>query len=170
MRKRIAIAVCLLCIAQPVFAGERGYLGVWFGALPGSESSVQGGVVVNRVFAGSAAEQAGLKPGQIITQIDNVLVRDPKTAVALVAENPAGERISLTVVDRTGGAIRESHIFATLSATPPGQFAAIMTAKRMPPRRPMPPASMAGHCVDPAKPRDCRANDAAVHPDKTAQQ
>jgi predicted metalloprotease with PDZ domain len=142
MIKKILIALCLMCVVQPAFAGGRGYLGVWFANLPATEKVVQTGVVVNRVFAGSAAQQAGLKPGEIVTQIDGVFVRDPKTAVALLAENAAGERISLTVIDRTGGGIRQSHVFATLAANPPSEFAAIMTAKRMPPLRPLSPSSM----------------------------
>jgi predicted metalloprotease with PDZ domain len=86
-------------------------------------------VVVKKVFAGSAAEQAGLKPGQIVTQIDGISVAEPKTAVAVLSESAAGERISLTVIDSIGVGIRQSNVIATLAANPPGGFAAIMTAK-----------------------------------------
>lgn len=135
---KILIALCLIGAVQPAFAAERGYLGVWFAARPAGDG--QTGVVVKKVFAGSAAEQAGLKPGEIVTQIDGVPVRDPKTAVALVAENNAGKRVALTVIDRTGGGSRQSRVLATLAASPPDGFAAIMTAQ--PPRRPPPPAKL----------------------------
>ena len=163
MVQKILAALCLMCVVQPAFAAGRGYLGVWFGILPATEKMVQTGVIVNKVFAGSAAEQAGLKPGEIVTQIDYVSVRDPKAAVALLAENAAGEKVSLTVIDRTGGEIRRSHIFATLAASPPSGFAAIMTAKPMPPPRSLPPSSMARHCTGSSgtPDRPCRAGIAA---------
>src|SRR5258707_8512546 len=99
-----------MCVVRPPFAGGRGYRGVWFPCLPATEKTVQTGVVVKKVFAGSAAQQAGLKPGEIVTQIDGILVRDPKTAVSLLAESAAGERVSLTVIDRTGGGICPSNL------------------------------------------------------------
>src|SRR5882762_1779001 len=114
MIKKILIALCLMCVVQPAFAAGRGYLGVWFTSLPATEKVEQTGVVVKKVFAGSAAQQAGLKPGEIVTKINGVFVRDPKTAVALVSESVAGERIWLTVIDRTGGGIHQSNVFATL--------------------------------------------------------
>jgi S1-C subfamily serine protease len=152
MIKKILIAVCLMCVVQSASAAERGYLGVWFAILPAKENTVQTGVVVKKVFAGSAAQQAGLKPGEIVTQIDGILVRDPKTAVSVLAESAAGERVSLTVIDRTGGGIRQSNVVATLAANPPIGFAAIMKAKKpMPPPRPLSHSSMA-HATSSALP------------------
>lgn len=158
MIQKILIALCLMCVVQPAFAAGRGYLGVWFGNLPATEKVVRTGVVVNKVYAGSAAQQAGLKPGEIVTQIDGVSVRDPRTAVALLAENAAGERVSLTVIDRSGGGIRRSHVLARLAASPPSEFAAIMTAKPM-------PSPTVRPCVGSARAPDrpCRANVAAKH-------
>lgn len=137
MIKRILIALCLICLVQPAFAAGRGYLGVWFANLPATEKAVQTGVVVKKVWAGSAAQLAGLKPGDIVTQIDSISVRDPNTAVAVIAESAAGERVSLTVIDRTGGGIRQSHVVATLAANPAADFAKIMTAKPLPPPCPL---------------------------------
>jgi S1-C subfamily serine protease len=161
--QKTLITVCLMCAVQPAFAAGRGYLGVWFADLPATEEVVQTGVVVNKVFAGSAAQQAGLKPGEIVTRINGVVVRDPKTAVALVAENTAGERISLTVIDRTGSGIRQSNVIATLAANPTGEFAKIMTAKPVPYPRPLSHSSTARPCVGSASTRDrpCRADVAA---------
>jgi uncharacterized membrane protein YkoI len=129
MIQKILIALCLLCVVQPAFAAKRGYLGVWFAALPATEKMAQTGVVAKKVFAGSAAQQAGLKEGDIITQIDGILLRDPQTAVSVVAESAAGEEVVLKVIDRTGGGMRQSTVVATLAASPPDGFEAIMWAK-----------------------------------------
>jgi predicted metalloprotease with PDZ domain len=160
--QKILIALCLTCVVHPAIAAGRGYLGVWFGTLPASENEVQTGVIVKKVFAGMAAQQAGLKPGEIVTQINGLPVPDPKTAVALLAENAAGEKIRLTVIDRTGGGLRQSYVFVTMGSNPTSDFGKIMTAKRIPPR-PMSPPSNVRHC-DAAKTqeRPCRA-DIAEH-------
>lgn len=161
MIKKTLIALCLTGAMQPAFAAGRGYLGLWFAALPASEK-VQTGVVVKKVFAGSAAEQAGIKPGEIVTKINGVPVRDPETAVALASENAAGERIRLTVIDSG----RQSNVLATLAADPPDGFAQIMTAKpKLPPKRHpqshLPASSR--HCLSSARTEPCRADDAAKH-------
>lgn len=163
MIQKILITLCLMCVVQPAFAAGRGYLGVWFANLPATEKAVQSGVVVRRVFDGSAAQQAGLKPGEIVTKIGGMPVRDPQTAVGLLAESTAGERIALTVIDRTGGGIRQSNVIATLAANPPSEFASIMTAK--PARRPRAPSSTAQHCAGSTRAQDrpCRADAAAEH-------
>lgn len=140
MTAKILIALCLICVAHPALAAERGYLGASFANLPAAEKSVHSGVVVKKVFAGMAAEQAGLKPGEIVTQINGIAAPDPRTAVALLAENAAGERIRLTVIDRSGGGLRRAYVFATLGASPTSDFAKIMTAKPLPPPRHLPHA------------------------------
>jgi predicted metalloprotease with PDZ domain len=159
MIQKLLIALCLICAVQPAFAAGRGYLGVWFADLPASEKTGRTGVVVNKVFAGSAAQQAGLKPGDIVTRIGGISVPDPKTAVALVAENTAGERISLTVIDRTGGG--QSNVIATLAAHPTSEFAEIMTV--LP--HPASPSPTARHCAGSVRTKDrpCRANVADEH-------
>ena len=139
MIRNALIAFCLLGLMQPAFAAGRGYLGVWFGP-------AQAGVAVNKVFPGSAAQRAGLKPGQIVAKVDGVAVRDPKTAVSLVSENAAGEKVWLTVIDPRGGEKRPFDVIATLAASPPGEFASIMTAKRLPRSR---PATRAGYSAAP---------------------
>jgi S1-C subfamily serine protease len=137
MIKKILITLYLMCAVQPSFAAGRGYLGVWFANLPATEKVVRTGVVVKKVWAGSAAERAGLKPGQIVTQIDGISVPDPKTAVAVAGESSAGERVLLTVIDRTNAGVRQSSVVATLAASPPAGFEKIMRAKYSPPSRPL---------------------------------
>jgi predicted metalloprotease with PDZ domain len=129
--QKISIALCLMCVVHPALAAERGYFGASFGALPATEN-VQTGVILKKVFAGMTAQQAGIKPGEIVTQINGVTVPDPKTAVAMLAENAAGERIRLTVIDRTDGGLRQSYVFVTMGANPTSEFAKIMTAKPKP--------------------------------------
>ncbi len=155
MIQKILMALCLMCVVHPALAAGRGYLGVSFGTLPATGNAVQTGVIVKKVFAGMAAQQAGLKPGEIVTQINGVSVPDPKTAVALLAENAAGERIRLTVIDRTGGGLRRSYVFATMGANPTSDFAKIMTAKPMPPPRPLSPSSTARQCAGSPSPSMC---------------
>ena len=162
MIQKILISLCLICLTCPALAGERGYLGVWFGPLPATEG-VQSGVIVKKAFAGMAAEQAGLKPGEIVTQINGISASDPKTAVALLAENAAGERVRLTVIDRTGGGLHRFYVFATMGANPTSEFARIMTAKPSPPPRPLPSSSTIRHCAGSAGTQawSCRADGAA---------
>jgi predicted metalloprotease with PDZ domain len=153
MIQKILITLCLMCVVHPALAAGRGYLGVSFGTLPAKEHVGRTGVIVKKVFAGMAAEKAGLKPGQIITQINGISVRDPQDGVALLAESAAGERIRLTVIDRTSGALRRSYVFATMGSHPTSEFAEIMIIPRTPRRR-LPASSAARHCVASAKTGD----------------
>lgn len=142
------VVICLLSVFHPAIAAERGYLGVSFEDLRGREAGVQTGVIVQKVFAGMAAEQAGVKPGEIVTQIDGVSVPDRETAVGLLAENAAGERVRLTVIDRTRGGLRPSYVFVTMGNHPTSEFAKIMTAN--PPCR-LSTSSRAPHCLPASK-------------------
>ena len=142
------VAICMLSLIQPVMAAERGYLGVSFENLPGPENGVQTGVIVRKVFAGMAAEHSGLKRGEIVTQINGVTVPDRETAVGLLAENTAGERVRLTVMDRTASGLRPTYVFVTLGNHPSSEFAKIMTAN--PPCR-LTSSSRAAHCSPQSK-------------------
>src|ERR1700712_2929052 len=93
MRYKSLCAVMIAVFGQmvsahsaPALAAGRGYLGVSFGILPAAEHLGRTGVIVKKVFAGMAAEKAGLKSGEIVTQINGVSVLDPKDGVALLAE------------------------------------------------------------------------------------
>ena len=136
-----------MCLASPTLAAERGYLDVWLGDIPAPINGIRNGVVLKNVFAGMAADRAGLKPGQIVTQINGVDIRDSRDGVALLAENEAGEKIRLTVVDTKSGRLRQSYVFATMDAQPTGKFAEIMVVPHAPHRRAA-PSSNAPHCTD----------------------
>ena len=123
-------------IIQPAVAAGRGYLGVAFASLPPTQTSadtggtrVQRGVLVADVLPGSAAQKAGLKPGEIITQIDGMFVDSPKSAVDAVADRSAGEKLSLTVIDTSRG-FNQRTLIATLAADPPKGFVASAQAPR----------------------------------------
>jgi hypothetical protein len=96
---------------------------VWFDYLPESETTTQTGVIVKKVYAGMAAQQAGIKAGEIVTQINGVDASDPPTAVALLAENAAGEKVRLTVIEKAGGGIRRFDVFAIMGDKASAEFA-----------------------------------------------
>jgi hypothetical protein len=120
---KLLIALLVMGIANPALAAGRGYFGAWFGYLPETENVTQTGVIVKKVYQGMAAQKAGLKAGEIITQINGVSVPDPPTAVALLAENAAGEKIRLTVIDRTADGLHRSDVFVVLGDKPTPEFA-----------------------------------------------
>ena len=133
MLRNSAISLCLACaLTIPALAAGRGYFGASFGMPPAREKG-QSGVVLKKVFRGMAAQRAGLEPGEIVTQINGVPVSDPQTAVALLAENSAGQRVRLTVIDKSGDQPRRSQVVVTLGARPSDEFAKIMRAKPVPP-------------------------------------
>ncbi len=71
--------------------GERGELGVWLAASPGP------GVEIRGVTAGSAAEQTGLRTGDVLLQIDGQPVSSPMDVQRMVRSIPAGQAVMLEV-------------------------------------------------------------------------
>ena len=119
--RKLLIGLCLLCAMVPALAAARGYFGAWFGDLPAS--SAQTGVIVKKVYAGMAAEKAGLKEGEIVTRINGAPAPDPPTAVQLLAEIAAGEKVRLTVIDSAAGAPRTFDVLAVMGDRPTAEFA-----------------------------------------------
>jgi len=72
------------------------------------------GVIVNSVQAGSSAEKAGLKQGDIITKLNGALVNDSNAFRNHVASTQPGTSITLTVL-RDG---QEQELTATLGERP----------------------------------------------------
>jgi C-terminal processing protease CtpA/Prc len=60
--------------------------------------SLRAGVVVNEVNAGSPAEQAGLKAGDIVLDYDGERVRSARQFTRLVRETPEGRPVAIGIV------------------------------------------------------------------------
>jgi putative serine protease PepD len=72
---------------------EHAYLGV---ATGDSEESVDGAQVAE-VAQGSPAAEAGVKQGDVITELDGVAVGDSEDLVAAIAEHSPGDKVTLEV-------------------------------------------------------------------------
>lgn len=89
---------------------ERPYLGVYYEMInPSVQSqfnlSQSSGAYIpqnnngqSSVISGSPAANAGLKPGDIITEVNGVKVNNNDTLSTLIDQNPVGTRLNLTVV------------------------------------------------------------------------
>jgi putative serine protease PepD len=99
-------------VADDLIAGkvvEHAYLGVAVGDNPAG-----GGAKIGTVRAGSPAETAGLKVGDIVTSIDGQAIADANELTAAVGEKAPGDTIQLTVV-RNGATV---HVTAKLGTRP----------------------------------------------------
>ena len=93
-----------------VLAGRGAQLGVSVRELDPDQARSQNGAAVEDVRAGSAAEKAGIKTGDVITEFDGERVRGVRHLTRLVTETPDGKTVSVAV-------LRESKRVA-LSVTP----------------------------------------------------
>jgi hypothetical protein len=78
------------CKSKAVGASLHGWLGVEvqpIAAAAGSSARAAAGVLVARAMAGSPAEAAGVKTGDVITSVNGADVADPKELVRRVAQN-----------------------------------------------------------------------------------
>ena len=99
-------------VADDLIAGrvvEHAYLGVSVGDNPAG-----GGAKIGTVRAGSPAETAGLKVGDIITSIEGEAIADANELTAAVGEHAPGDTIQLTV-ERNGATV---HVTAKLGTRP----------------------------------------------------
>ena len=83
---------------------QRAMLGVRYRAIDdrfieefGDELDIkkQGGLYVDEVVEGSAAEEAGLRKGDIITAIDGVKTNDASTLIEKIAQRRPGDKVTL---------------------------------------------------------------------------
>src|SRR5215471_4450799 len=94
---------------------RRGQLGVTVRRLDSDMAESLGmsetkGVMVNSVRAGSGAERAGVRPGDVITAINETTVNDSNAFRNKIASNAPGTEVTLTVLRDN----REQKIKATL--------------------------------------------------------
>lgn len=99
---------------------RRGQLGITVLKIPSEEATKLGvtqgpGVVVYDVQAGSAADRAGLRKGDVITALNGVAITDPNTFRNMIAASAPGTEVTLTV--KRGGS--EQQLRATLGEFTP---------------------------------------------------
>lgn len=102
-------------------AVKRGYIGVSFADLSDAEVAANiktdktNGLYVNSLVAGGGAEQAGIKPGDIITKVEGNNVYESSDLQERVGRLQPGDKINLTVL-RDGS---EKNFTVTLKADAP---------------------------------------------------
>jgi putative serine protease PepD len=87
-------------VAQQLVNGEdptHARLGVTVGT-PENEEGLPGGAVVRSVEDGTAAADAGLQQGDIITRIDDTIISSSDSLVAMVRTYRPGDQVQLTVL------------------------------------------------------------------------
>ena len=85
----------------------------WLGVEMASSSA--GGALVLRVIPGSPAAAAGIKPGDVITQIDTEPIAAPAIASAAIAGMQRGDRVDIQL--QRGQSTYTAQV--TLAARPP---------------------------------------------------
>lgn len=85
--------------------GDAGFLGV--GAQPldsvtAGRLGLSSGVVVTSVSSGSPADQAGIRQGVVITQIEGTTINSTNDLRQAIKSHHPGERIKVTWVDQSG--------------------------------------------------------------------
>lgn len=63
-----------------------------------SDGGMVSGAGIGDVTPGSAAEKAGLQPGDVVVQVDEHLVTDASSLVATIRGHRPGDTVTLTVV------------------------------------------------------------------------
>jgi hypothetical protein len=71
---------------------SRGELGVWL--VPSGDR----GIAIRRLTRGSAAEQAGLRPGDIILQVNGQSTTTPEATAEIIRQIPVGQEVTLAIV------------------------------------------------------------------------
>lgn len=107
--RRILSAFVLFALtaafAQAVH-GQRGYMGAQVGFMDPMTSSQyglnQGAVVVAAVQPGGPAENAGLRPGDILTSMDGVPMRNASQVVAAIQSHKPGDKARVGIIHPMG--------------------------------------------------------------------
>jgi serine protease Do len=111
---------------QIIEEGEvrRAFLGIEYDSAPMSlienEELPKGSVIVRTVEDGTAAAEAGLQSGDVITSVDGESLRETLQIANLIASKAPGDEVSLNVLKRSGD---EETITVTLGARDSGMTA-----------------------------------------------
>ena len=100
-------------VSATVHIGETAFLGDSIGA----QDTQGAGALVAGVVRGSAAEDAGLAAGDLITRIAGRVISSPATLRSAILRAKPGARVSLTYVDATTGTTESATV--TLRSGPP---------------------------------------------------
>ncbi len=82
---------------------SRGYLGVVISSINEEKKDYyklksMKGAFVERVEPGLPGEKAGIKPKDVIIRVDGVDVKDSTDLVSIIANRPAGEKVSIDII------------------------------------------------------------------------
>ncbi|MGH7105784.1 MAG: S1C family serine protease, partial [Acetobacteraceae bacterium] len=75
---------------------RRGWLGVAVGSLAGPDAA-SSGVLVNAIVPGGPAGRAGLRPGDVVLEVNGTPVADPDAMIRAVASIRPGRRVRLLI-------------------------------------------------------------------------
>lgn len=100
---------------------ERGFLGVNFGQVPNSLALAlgvpRGSAQVTAVVEGTAAEEAGLREGDVITAVDGIQLRDFNQLRTIIGNKRPGDTVDLALVRDK----EQQNLIVTLGTRPPDE-------------------------------------------------
>lgn len=105
---------------KEVKVGEQGFLGIYIDSaievneLYAEQFNMPIGIYVNDVVSSSPAEEAGLKQGHIITEIDDQKVETIEELLDFLSYRKAGDEINLIVCELENGEYLEKTLVVTL--------------------------------------------------------
>lgn len=101
---------------------EMGYLGIERGTdiddLSSERFNIPKGLYVNTVKKGSAAEKAGIIPGDIIVRMDKVIIYGMSDLQEFLSYTKAGTEVQIVIYRTSNGVYEEKTLTATLDARP----------------------------------------------------
>ncbi|MGI8522364.1 MAG: S1C family serine protease [Nocardioides sp.] len=89
----------VLPVVQQMLHGQtptHARLGISVRSIAGQSSAATGGAKVDQVNAGSTAQGAGLKSGDVITKVDNQLITSSDSLIATIRSYRPGDKVSVT--------------------------------------------------------------------------
>lgn len=92
---------------------EKGYLGVMIGESSAAYNMPEG-AYVSEVNANSAAEEAGILVGDIITKVDDIEIKTPQALQEKVTSLRAGTKVKVTLMRYANGVYEEKTLDVTL--------------------------------------------------------
>jgi predicted metalloprotease with PDZ domain len=98
-------------------AEKRGYLGIAFSPLSAEQAKsldTDHGFVMTKIFPGSPAESAGIRPGDVLIQVDDDLVRNAKGFHSIRSAWKPDQQVTLHVLRQGDGGPQKIAIEVTL--------------------------------------------------------